>query len=112
MHPPISIRNLSKSFKPQQVLHQLDWKVEAGNIVGLLGRNGAGKSTLMECLLGLRDGDAGSEVRLFGEDINHLSDATKAKIGYVKNNVSWLICRKNQWANRLTLGLPCRSTEP
>lgn len=83
MHPPISIRNLSKSFKPQQVLHQLDWKVEAGSIVGLLGRNGAGKSTLMECLLGLRDGDAGSEVRLFGEDINHLSDATKAKIGYV-----------------------------
>lgn len=83
MHPPISIRNLSKSFKPQQVLHELDWEVEAGSIVGLLGRNGAGKSTLMECLLGLRDVDAGSEVRLFGEDINHLSDATKAKIGYV-----------------------------
>ncbi|MBX9900379.1 MAG: ABC transporter ATP-binding protein [Burkholderiaceae bacterium] len=83
MHPPISIRHLSKSFKPQQVLHELDWEVEAGSIVGLLGRNGAGKSTLMECLLGLRDVDAGSEVRLFGEDINHLSDATKAKIGYV-----------------------------
>lgn len=83
MHPPISIRQLSKSFKPQQVLHELDWEVEAGSIVGLLGRNGAGKSTLMECLLGLRDVDAGSEVRLFGEDINHLSDATKAKIGYV-----------------------------
>ena len=83
MPPPISIRQLSKSFKPQQVLHELDWEVEAGSIVGLLGRNGAGKSTLMECLLGLRDVDAGSEVRLFGEDINHLSDATKAKIGYV-----------------------------
>jgi ABC-2 type transport system ATP-binding protein len=83
MHPPISIRHLSKSFKPQQVLHDLNWEVEAGSIVGLLGRNGAGKSTLMECLLGLRDVDAGCEVRLFGEDINHLSDATKAKIGYV-----------------------------
>ena len=83
MPPPISIRQLSKSFKPQQVLHELDWEVEAGSIVGLLGRNGAGKSTLMECLLGLRDVDAGSEVRLFGEDINHLSDTTKAKIGYV-----------------------------
>lgn len=67
MHAPIGIRHLSKSFKPQQVLHDLNWEVEARSIVGPLGRNGAGKPTLMECLLGLRDADAGREVRFLAK---------------------------------------------
>jgi ABC-type sugar transport system ATPase subunit len=51
-------------------------------VIGLLGRNGAGKSTLMECLLGLRESDAGS-ISLFGEPLDALCDATRARIGYV-----------------------------
>lgn len=94
---PISIRSLRKSFKPQQVLCGLDWDIEAGNIIGLLGRNGAGKSTLIECLLGLRDAENGSEIRLFGEDVRHLSPATKARIGYVPQSsdlFEWLTPRQ------------------
>ena len=82
MQAPIQIRSLYKSFESQYVLAQLDWEVEAGSIVGLLGRNGAGKSTLIECMLGLRD-HQGGEVLLFGEKVGELSEATKAKIGYV-----------------------------
>lgn len=97
MQAPISIKGLSKQFKPQRVLKNLDWEVEAGSIVGLLGRNGAGKSTLIECLLGLRDAESDSEVRLFGEDVRHLSDNTKAKIGYVPQTselFEWLTPRQ------------------
>ncbi|MBC3875333.1 ABC transporter ATP-binding protein [Undibacterium flavidum] len=97
MQAPISIKGLSKQFKPHRVLKNLDWEVEAGSIVGLLGRNGAGKSTLIECLLGLRDAESDSEVRLFGEDVRHLSDATKAKIAYVPQNselFEWLTPRQ------------------
>lgn len=97
MQAPISIKGLSKQFKPQRVLKNLDWEVEAGSIVGLLGRNGAGKSTLIECLLGLRDAESDSEVRLFGEDVRHLSDSTKAKIGYVPQTselFEWLTPRQ------------------
>ncbi len=97
MHAPISIKGLSKQFKPQRVLKNLDWEVDAGSIVGLLGRNGAGKSTLIECLLGLRDVEPESEVRLFGEDVRHLSEATKAKIGYVPQTsdlFEWLTPRQ------------------
>lgn len=97
MQAPISIKGLSKQFKPQRVLKNLDWEVEAGSIVGLLGRNGAGKSTLIECLLGLRDAESDSEVRLFGEDVRHLSDATKAKIAYVPQTselFEWLTPRQ------------------
>lgn len=93
----ISIKGLSKQFKSQRVLKNLDWEVEAGSIVGLLGRNGAGKSTLIESLLGLRDVAGESEIRLFGEDVRHLSDASKAKIAYVPQTselFEWLTPRQ------------------
>jgi ABC-2 type transport system ATP-binding protein len=96
MNTPIKIRGLSKSFGTLQVLQQLDWEIEAGSIVGLLGRNGAGKSTLIECLLGLRDAQSGS-VQLFGEDTLHLSEASKARIGYVPQSselFQWLTPRQ------------------
>lgn len=82
MSLPIQIKGLSKSFGKQSVLNNLDWEVQPGSIVGLLGRNGAGKSTLMECLLGLRDANGG-ELTIFGDKVNDLSEATKARIGYV-----------------------------
>ena len=93
MTPPIiQMRDVAKHFGSAIVLNGLDWEVRQGQVVGLLGRNGAGKSTLMECLLGLRECDAGS-VRLFGEDVAALSEATRARIGYVpqKSNLfEWM----------------------
>jgi ABC-2 type transport system ATP-binding protein len=83
MSPPIvHIAGLEKSFGHQTVLHGLDWEVAPGQVIGLLGRNGAGKSTLMECLLGLRESDAG-KVTLFGEPVDALSEQARARIGYV-----------------------------
>jgi ABC-2 type transport system ATP-binding protein len=78
----VDISAISKSFGSQAVLRQLDWQLEQGSVIGLLGRNGAGKSTLMECLLGLRETEGGS-VHLFGEPAGKLSDAARARIGYV-----------------------------
>ena len=73
---------ISKQFGSAPILNALDWQVMPGQVIGLLGRNGAGKSTLLECLLGLREVDAGT-VRILGEDVAQLSDATRARIGYV-----------------------------
>jgi len=80
--PIIQSSSISKHFGSAMVLDQLDWQVMPGQVIGLLGRNGAGKSTLLECLLGLRETDSGS-VRIYGEDVARLSDATRARIGYV-----------------------------
>lgn len=85
MQTPIQINSLSKSFGSQTVLNQLNWEIQPGSIVGLLGRNGAGKSTLIECMLGLRDSDAG-EVKLYGESASKLTEQTKARIGYVSQS--------------------------
>lgn len=80
--PIIDIASIDKYYGNTCVLGALNWQIHPGQVIGLLGRNGAGKSTLIECLLGLRETDAGS-VRIFGEDVNHLSSATRARIGYV-----------------------------
>jgi ABC-2 type transport system ATP-binding protein len=82
MSVPVKISALCKSFGTQNVLNDLNWIIQPGSIVGLLGRNGAGKSSLLECMLGLRDYQAG-EITLFGEDNTALSAVSKAKIGYV-----------------------------
>jgi ABC-2 type transport system ATP-binding protein len=80
--PIVKINALAKKFGAQHVLDKLDWQIEAGQVIGLLGRNGAGKSTLLECLLGLREVDAGS-VTIYGESVDDLSDTVRAKIAYV-----------------------------
>ena len=78
----VEVSCLHKSFGGQAVLQGVDWSIAPGKVVGLLGRNGAGKSTLMECLLGLREADAGASL-LFGDPSGALGDATRARIGYV-----------------------------
>lgn len=78
----VRMSSVSKYFGSQRVIADLDWQIAPGQVVGLLGRNGAGKSTLLECMLGLREADAGS-VALFGEDVARLSDDARGRIGYV-----------------------------
>jgi ABC-2 type transport system ATP-binding protein len=94
--PIIQLASISKQFGSTAVLNQLTWQVMPGQVIGLLGRNGAGKSTLLECLLGLRETEAGS-VTIYGEDVNALSDATRARIGYVPQKsdlFEWLTPRQ------------------
>ena len=45
-----TIEHLSKSFERKEVLRDIDFTFEKGEIYGLLGRNGAGKTTLFNCL--------------------------------------------------------------
>ncbi|WP_343731385.1 ABC transporter ATP-binding protein [Duganella sp.] len=78
----VEVSNLHKTFGQQQVLQGVNWNIAQGKVIGLLGRNGAGKSTLLECLLGLRETDAGSS-KLFGQPAAALNDEARANIGYV-----------------------------
>ena len=92
----IEVSSISKRFDTPAVLARLDWTIRPGQVVGLLGRNGAGKSTLIECMLGLREVDAG-KVTIFGEDVAALSDVARARIGYVPQQCDlfeWLTARQ------------------
>ena len=61
------VQHLHKSFQSLQVLSDFNLEIEAGQVVGCLGRNGAGKSTLIKILMGMEKPDQGS-VAVLGLD--------------------------------------------
>lgn len=64
------IENIDLSSKSVEVLRGVDFKLECGEVVALLGRNGVGKSTLINLLLHNNELDSG-EVHLDGTKINY-----------------------------------------
>jgi ABC-type sugar transport system ATPase subunit len=48
----VAVRGVSKRFGSTQALHAVDFEVQPGEVVGLMGANGAGKSTLVNVLVG------------------------------------------------------------
>ena len=60
--PLLEARGISKSFLHVQALDDVDFRVDPGEVVALVGDNGAGKSTLMKTLCGAYQPDAGSIV--------------------------------------------------
>ena len=57
----IEVKDLTKSFNGRVVVDKITFRVEQGEVFGLLGHNGAGKSTTIDLLLGLKKPDYGTE---------------------------------------------------
>ena len=92
----IQISKLSKNYKKQQVLTELNWSIKQGDVIGLLGKNGAGKSTLINAILNINPADSGS-IALLGEDNKILTPETKARIGFVpqqNDEIAWLTIKE------------------
>jgi urea ABC transporter ATP-binding protein UrtE len=66
----LQIDGLQAGYDDSRVLNGVDLTVEAGAILGLLGRNGMGKTTLLRTLMGLLPAAAG-RVQLDGRDITN-----------------------------------------
>jgi len=64
----VEIRNIHKKFGNLEVLKGVDFSVEEGEVVCLIGRSGSGKSTLLRCINMLEIPDEG-QIRVFGQDI-------------------------------------------
>lgn len=69
--PPASVevRGLNSFYGSRQILRDVSFDVEAGEILVIMGGSGSGKTTLLNHLLGLLHPGSGS-VRIFGRDIN------------------------------------------
>ncbi|HPT76418.1 MAG: ABC transporter ATP-binding protein [Clostridiales bacterium] len=66
----LEVKGLKKCFGKKIVLDDLNFKINRGEILGLLGKNGAGKTTLMKILLGLIREYSG-EIYYEGNILNH-----------------------------------------
>lgn len=66
--PRLSVRNITKSFGPHQVLRGISLDAQDGDVISLLGASGSGKSTFLRCINMLEIADAG-EIVVDGEKI-------------------------------------------
>src|SRR5450432_3644226 len=64
----VRIKGLSKAFKGNQILKNVDLDIHKAENVIVLGKSGSGKSTLIKCMVGLTDPDEG-EICIFGKDM-------------------------------------------
>lgn len=64
----IEVTNLRKSFGALEVLRDVSFRVEKGDVVAVIGSSGSGKSTLLRCLIGLEEVTGGS-IRIDGQDL-------------------------------------------
>ena len=83
--PLIKLEKISLSFGKRQILDNINFNVNSGEILGMLGPNGVGKSTLFNLIIGLIEPDFGSII-INGENVLNYPVAErvkKFKIGYV-----------------------------
>ncbi|HNX87642.1 MAG TPA: ATP-binding cassette domain-containing protein [Paludibacteraceae bacterium] len=78
----IQISHISRSFGNQQVLRDISFRIDAGEVVGFLGPNGAGKTTTMKILAGALDYQTGNAA-VCGMEVADNPLETKKNIGYL-----------------------------
>ena len=81
----ITANNLSIKFADNPVLNDISFKVQTGNIFGLLGPSGAGKTTLIKILTGQLRQDHGS-AELLGKDTRELTASEHEQMGAMMDN--------------------------
>jgi len=87
--PLLQLEGISKQFGPVHALDRVDFAVNAGEVVGLVGDNGAGKSTLVKTIAGINSPDGG-KILFEGQEvsINKPQDATSLGIATVYQDLA------------------------
>jgi branched-chain amino acid transport system ATP-binding protein len=78
--PVLSVANLQAWYGESHILHGVDFTVNSGEVVTLLGRNGAGKTTTLKSVMGIIGKRTGS-IKFGGEEIIRLSSDRIARMG-------------------------------
>lgn len=83
MKPVLEVKGLIGGYSPRRpVLHDLNFNVNAGEMVGLIGLNGAGKSTAIKHILGLMQAHQG-EIRIGGNTLAEQPEQYRQALAYV-----------------------------
>ncbi len=89
MTPILEMRGIEKRFGGVHALKGVDFRIDAGEVVALVGENGAGKSTLMKTLAGVHVPDAGT---ILVDDqpatLRNVSDAIRYGIGFIHQELN------------------------
>ena len=83
----LSVDKLCKEYQ-KFALKDVSFRVEAGSIMGFIGRNGAGKTTTLKSLMNLVHPSAG-EISFFGMPLKEHENEIKKRIGYATGGVHY-----------------------
>ncbi|TDL94136.1 ABC transporter ATP-binding protein [Macrococcus brunensis] len=78
----VEVRHLTGGYGNQPVIHDIDFTLKAGEIVGLIGLNGAGKSTTIKNMLGLLQPMKG-DIAIDGITLSEAPYDYRQKISYI-----------------------------
>lgn len=79
MKTVLEVKNLSKNFEDTQVLNNINFKVEKGEFIAIMGQSGSGKSTLLYSISGM-DRPTTGNIILCGKDISELNDESISEV--------------------------------
>jgi len=78
----LKVSNLNKWYSEFRALNNVNFNLDDGSILGLIGENGAGKSTIIKILSGLMEPTSG-KIEYFGKDFMSDKSGIKRRIGYL-----------------------------
>jgi D-xylose transport system ATP-binding protein len=99
----LALRGFSKSFGPVRALHEVDFEVDAGEIVALVGDNGAGKSTLIKAIDGVQPPDTG-QAYFDGKPVKISDPQTAERLGIATVFQDLALCDNLDVVSNLFLG--------
>ena len=85
----LEVKNIKKSFGKREVLSDITFSAEGGEVIGILGENGCGKSTLLSVMAGVLERGGGS-MTLDGEDLFASARRLREATGYVPQGTTLL----------------------
>ena len=78
----LEVKNIDKFFGKKQILNDISFDIEEGEILGFVGPNGSGKTTTIKIILGLQQATKG-EVFINGNNIKNNYEAAIRKVGAI-----------------------------
>ena len=81
----LEVKGIAKKLGKREIIKELNFQVNEGEIFGFLGPNGAGKTTTIRMLVGLISYDKG-EIRICGEDLGKNKEKALKSVGAVVEN--------------------------
>ncbi len=97
----IEVKNLHKKFDNNEVLKGINFKVNEGDVIAILGKSGSGKTTILRCLNFLATADEGTLT--FDEKEYDLKNISKKDIANIRKKTGFVFQNYNLFLNKTVL---------
>ncbi len=97
----LGVKNLHKSFGSNEVLKGIDFNVDEGEVIAIIGSSGSGKTTLLRCMAFLEQADEG--IYTFDELSKDIRTITRKEIKELRMKMGFVFQSFNLFRNKTAL---------